>query len=257
MSELVSTIREALASLAASDRSFRRFGAVHHRYTLAPPLSSADLAAIEAVTGELPGDVRELATTLGSGGAGPYHGWLPLDRAARFLHEAPPGVTAWRRALPIAHLGCGYAAVLPLDGVARGSIWIDARALRVIEPIHPSFTASYLDWIDRLARNVPPEAFVPPGACALASALGGYLGVCERRLGLSPGTIAGQALAEAFSELGPGAIELAAESALPLFAPGDRVDPCIACATLLANLAADGLRSDVVAPGAAPRPVRD
>ena len=64
--------------------------------------------------------------------------------------------------------------------------------------------------------------------------------------------------------------ELAVEAGLPadLFQvlPGkgsvvgddadDRVDPCIACARLLDNLADDGLGRDVVAPGLPPRPLR-
>lgn len=257
MSELAATIREALATFAASDRTLRRFGAASHRYELLPPLTAGELDAIDAAlaragTGALPDDVRELATTLGAGGAGPYYGWLPVADAAARTFDAPAGVTAWQRALPIAHVGCGYAAVLPLDGAARGEVWIDARTLAIAAPIATSFTALYLDWIDRLARNVPPEAFVPRGACALANALGGYLGMAERRLGLAPGTIAGEALRDALERLGAGAIELAAEDTAPLFAPGQRVDPCIACATLVENLAADGLRRDVVAPGSRP-----
>ncbi|MDQ3370226.1 MAG: SMI1/KNR4 family protein, partial [Myxococcota bacterium] len=79
MSELAATIREALAALAASDRSLARFGANHHRYELAPPLDDAMASALEATLGApLPPDLRELATTLGAGGAGPYLGWIPL-----------------------------------------------------------------------------------------------------------------------------------------------------------------------------------
>jgi hypothetical protein len=67
--------------------------------------------------------------------------------------------------------------------------------------------------------------------------------------------LAGAALRDALSRLGPGAIEIAAEAS-PWFDDGDRVDPCIACARLIENLAGDGLRRDVVAPGALPRPQR-
>lgn len=243
-------MREALAALAAGDRSFKRFGAAQHHYVLAPPIDPAVIGI------ELPEDVRAFASEIGSGGAGPYYGWIPVDRAARCLIEAPATTDAWQRALPVAHLGCGYAAVIPLDGAARGEVWIDARALGLVAPIRPSFTALYLEWIDRLAHAAWPEGFVPPGACALASALSGYLGVCEQRLGLPPGTLAGAALREALEDLGPGAIEIAAESSLALFGVGDRVDPCIVCARLLATLAADGLRPDVVAPGVIPIPLR-
>ena len=241
MSELATTVREALA---ARDPAYQRFGAAHHRYELAPPIALASV--------ELPDDLRTFVHDIGSGGAGPYYGWLPVDRAARHLIDAPAAVTAWQRALPIAHLGCGYAALVPLDGAARGEVWIDARALGLVAPIRPTFTAFYLEWIDRLAHNAWPEGFVPPGACALASALSGYLGMCERRLGIAAGSLAGQELRDALALLGPGAIEIAAEGPLALFAPGDRVDPCIVCARLVDTLAAEGLRRDVVAPGVRP-----
>jgi len=228
VSELVATLREAVAALAASDKSLKRFGARVHRYELTAPLSADELAATEARVGRLPDDLRELATTFASGGAGPYYGWRIGERYR--LRD--------RDAITIAHVGCGYAAV-----IVDGEIAIDAAGIGVVTPIYPSFTAYYLDWIDRLASNALPEAFVPPGACALANALGGYLGVHEQRLGLAPGTISGEALRDALAQLGPGAIEIAAQRS-PLFPDGTRVDPCIACAKLLANL---GLGEDVVA----------
>lgn len=239
MSELADAIRAALAVLAAADPAHQRFGAAAHGYALAAPLDDAALAAVEAQLGaRLPDDVRELARTLAAGGAGPYYGWLPLPRAVELAYAAPPG-----RALPVAHVGCGYALVAIVDGDARGQLWLDARALGIVAPVRPSFAALYLEWLDRLAHNTLPDPLVPPGACALPNALGGYLGVCEQRLGLPPGTIAGEALRDALDQLGPGAIAIAAERS-PLFPDGARVEPCLACATLLANL---GLSLAVVA----------
>jgi hypothetical protein len=178
---------------------------------------------------------------------------VPL--AAAYVVAAPAGAP-WQRGLPLAHLGCGYAALIALDGEARGEIWIDARAIGVMRVIAPGFTAYYLDWIDRLARGRWPEPVVPPGRCALAAALSGYLAHCEAERGVAAGTLAGEPLRNALSQLGPGAIELAAESAVAWFDDGDRVEPCFACASLLDNLAVDGLRRDVVAPGVLPRPLR-
>jgi hypothetical protein len=223
VSELAATLREAIAALAASDRALQRFGAATHHYALAPPRDDVDPS--------WPPDLRELVTTFASGGAGPYHGFT--------LGE--PYALGELRALPVGHMGCGYAAVVALD---TGAVWIDARAIGVVAPIHASFTAYYLDWIDRLARNVLPDAFVPPGACALAAALGGYLGVHEQRLGLAPGSISGAALADALAQLGPGAITITAQQS-PLFPDGTAVAPCIACAQLVANL---GLSLAVVRP---------
>ncbi|MDB4962109.1 MAG: hypothetical protein JWP01_2108 [Myxococcales bacterium] len=260
MSELATTVREAIAALAASDRARKRFGAAQHGYELAPPIPVAEVERTLGV--ELPEDVRVFVTEVASGGAGPGYGWLPIQRATEIVTAAPAKVgarswdpAAWTRALPIAHLGCGYAAVLPLDGGARGEIWIDARAIELVAPIHTTFTAMYLAWIDRLARGALPDAYVRPGVCAFSAALSGYLGVMEQRLGLPESTLAGDALRDVLAQLGPGAIEIAAEST-GLFAIGDRLDPCLACAHLIETLAGDGLRRDVIAAGTRPRPLR-
>jgi hypothetical protein len=256
VSELAATLREAVRALAAADPALRRFGASHHRYALAPPLTDAALAALEhRLDAALPDELRGFAAEVGAGGAGPGYGLVPIDRAAAYVVAAPAGAP-WSRGLPLAHLGCGYTAVVALDGSARGELWIDARAVGVTRPIYPSFTAFYLDWIDRLAHGRWPEPHVPPGACALAAALSGYLAHCEIERGVAPGTLAGEPLRDALSRLGPGAIEVAAESAVAWFDDDDRVDPCIACARLLDNLADDGLGRDVVAPGVPPRPLR-
>jgi len=256
VSELLATVREAVRALATADPKLRRFGAWRHRYELSPPLAPAALAALSGQLGAaLPEDVAGFAAEVGVGGAGPGYGIVPIDRAAAYVVAAPANAP-WTRGLPLAHLGCGYTAVVVLDGGARGEIWIDARAIGVTRPIQPSFTAFYLDWIDRLAHARWPQSHVPPGTCALAAALSGYLAHCEAERGLPAGSLAGDALREALARLGPGAIEIAAESSVAWFDDNDRVDPCIACARLLDNLAADGLSREVVAPGVLPRPLR-
>jgi hypothetical protein len=251
VNEYAQTLRETLTALAAGDRELRRFGAFRHRYQLAPPV--ADLGALEHDLGtSLPEEFREHVTEIAGGGAGPYYGLVTVTRTRPI--EPPAGVTAWQRALPIGHLGCGYAALLVLDGPARGQIWIDARSAGVVAPIYPSFAAYYLDWIDRLANARWAEAFVPADRCPLPNALGGYLGMCEQRLGVPPGSLAGAELAAALAELGPGAIAITAESVL--FGPGDPVDPCISCARLVDNFVGQGLRRDVLVPGNVPLPDR-
>jgi hypothetical protein len=255
VSELWRTAREAVAALAAADPALRRFGAARHRYRLDPPLDADARAAIERRIGPLPDDVGELAGQLAAGGAGPGYGLVPLDRAAHVTGAPAAAGPAWTRGLPVADLGCGYAAVVALDGPARGEVWIDARAIGVVALIHASLTAFYLDWIDRLAHARWPDAHVATGVCALASALSGYLGHCEAERDLPPGSLAGEPLREALSRLGPASIRVTAVSSV-WFAPDDLVDPCLACARLLDNLAADGLRGDVVAPGLPPVPMR-
>jgi hypothetical protein len=218
-------LRETLAALAAADPELRRFGAARHRYALLPVLDAAAAA-------HLPDELRAYATQIAGGGVGPYYGLLPFAEAKPIA--AVTGVKAFTRALPIAHLGCGYAAVMPLDGDAKDQVWIDARALGVVAPMYGSFTAYVIDWIDRLATARSPEGFVPAGKCALAAALAGYLAMHEQRLGVAPGGLSGEALAEVLALLGPGAIQIANEG--PLFAADAPVEPCVSCARLLANL---------------------
>ncbi len=248
MSELATTVREAVAALAASDRNLTRFGAAHHRYQLAPPFPEAPA--------ELPEDLRSFVTTIGTGGAGPGYGWFPVERALDHLIEAPPRVTAFTRALPICHLGCGYAAVVPLDGAARGEVWIDARAIGLVAPTYGTFTGFYLAWIDALAHGTWPADHIPPGVCSLATALSGYFSLFEDELGIPAGSLAGEQLRQALGNLGAGAIQIAAESSVALFGTGEPVDPCLTCARLLDALATDGLRRDVVARGLPARPAR-
>ncbi|HEY0195178.1 MAG TPA: SMI1/KNR4 family protein [Kofleriaceae bacterium] len=251
MSELLETLREAIAALDAADPGRRRFGAARHRYRLAPALDAAAIAEAERRLGAaLPDDLRAYVAELSAGGAGPYYGLVPVDRAGAI--DGPPGA-GYRRGLPLAHLGCGYLAVVACDGDARGEVWIDARALGVSAPIAPSTTAFVLDWVDRVARGRWLEPHVPPGACPLAVALSGYLAHVEAERGVAPGQLAGADLREALGQLGPGAIEIAASSAAPWFADGEPVDPCVACLQLVENL---GLLPALVAPGALPAPLR-
>lgn len=251
MSELTTRLRQILAGLAASDPTCKRFGAAQHHYDLVPPIDERKLEL------ELPADYLEYVTHLSAGGVGPYYGLIPVDRAAAYVVDVPSGVTSWRRALPITHLGCGYTALLVLDGPASGQVWLEARPLKTLKVIRPSFTAFYLDWIDRVASSTWLDGFVAPGECAITAALTGYLGMCEQRLGLDAATLAGDALRSALEDLGPGAIRASAEMPLALFAEGDLLDPCATCARALQGLADNGLRPDVVAAGAVPLPLRD
>jgi hypothetical protein len=254
VSELKDGLAETIAALAAADPRYKRFGARAHCYELAPPLTPTERDALVARLGALPSDYHDYVSSISAGGAGPYYGLFRAERAADYVVTAPASVSAWQRALPLSHLGCGYFAVLALDGPAIGQVWLDARELALVGMIRPSFTAFVLDWIDRAAHNAWPDAFVPIGRCALQAALTGYLHVCEQRMGLAEGSIGGDDLRAALSDLGTGAIAIAAEG--PLFAIGDTVDPCIACARMIENLATQGLDPAAIAPGRPPLPAR-
>ncbi len=268
MSELVEGLRDAIRALAAADPKYRRFGAARHRYELLPPVASKHELGMGVRVRDLPEDYREYVTSLSVGGVGPYYGLVPIDRNTTIAlptvrsRTVPSVLIGTRpgeapvRALPISHLGCGYAALLLLDGPSRGHVEIDARALDIVTPIFPSFTAFMLDWIDRLANNRWLDGFVPPGECAITSALTGYLGVVEQQLGIERGTLDGDALRDALAQLGPGAIDVRADRLLALFDEGDRLDPCATCARVLQGLQENGLRPDVVKPGDTPRPLR-
>ena len=222
MSELGDEIR---AVLARSDRGFRRFGAAAHRYELLPVAALA-----------LPEELRTFAAEVGAGGAGPGYGIVPLARVVRTGE-------LW----PIAHLGCGYVAAVH----ERGEVVMIAPT--VTARIATGVLAWYADWISRLGRGAPIDPVVAPGTCALANALSAYLAMAEARGG---GPLSDEQLRDALRGLGPGAIVIAAEPGNLLFDAGDPVDPCVACAVLVANLVEQGLRPDVVAPGLPPRVVR-
>jgi hypothetical protein len=241
-------LREKIAELGARDPSHKRFGATAHRYELAPPLSTDELAVVEATLGcALPTDVRNVALHFARGGAGPAYGWIALDRVQ------PYALPSGARAIPLADYGCGQIVALALDD---GAVWLDARGRELCRQLHDSFIGWYSEWYVRLSRNVWPSELVDNTTCILAIGLSAYLATIEQQLGIAAGSLAGDALREALGRLGPGSIEIAAEGPPELFDPGDLAYPCRGCAGLVSSFAADGLSPDVVAPGVRPRPQR-
>lgn len=77
--DLVARIRAGIDTLISRDPELRVFGAGSHRYRFRPPISEAELAALEAAGGyRLPDDYRAFVTTIGNGGAGPSYGVMPF-----------------------------------------------------------------------------------------------------------------------------------------------------------------------------------
>ena len=62
--------------LATIDADHRLFGARTHEYQLAPPLTEAELAALEAELGPLPVEYRGFLRSFAAHGAGPHYGLL-------------------------------------------------------------------------------------------------------------------------------------------------------------------------------------
>lgn len=252
-------VRDALRDLSSSDLRRLRFGANRHRYHLRAPLSEARLVALEATAGiSLPEDYRDFLLEMGDGGAGPYYGLVPFDQPAQQdLATGPfsaPATNegAWHGAVLLCHLGCGYLVYLVVEGAHRGEVWLDLGTSGPPAKIAPHFIAFYTEWLTSLQRAEWPAVHVRPGSCALALALSAYLGHVERQLGKQEGALSEVELRAALTSLGPGAIQIAAEtkSFPPVAAAEPQVDPCLACERMLQELSGLGLRRDVIAPGA-------
>lgn len=254
-------LRGWLAHLVAHDPFFRRFGARHHRYVLAPPLGESRVAAIETQIGAaLPDDYRRFVASVGDGGAGPYHGLFPLDHPLQLRLAAAPRTDrgeVYSGVVGLGHVGCGYMTFLVLRGPDAGQVWLDARAAgEGVHPIHADFTSYLRAWIACVATNRLPPAPVAAGVCALPSALSSYLAACEQRAGVAPGTLDGDALRTALGDIGDGGIATTTTGDDPFFAAGEPIDLCPGCEQLVDNLVPRGMRRTQIAPGLPPMVMR-
>jgi len=126
----MAAIRERLAWFADNDAAGTVFGAIQHRWQLAPPLSEEAVGAFEAAHGvSLPADYRAFLLAVGDGGAGPYYGLSPLapleretmpshhvvakDEEGRVLAEAGTGPR------PVPDVVSSTARPFPLTGEWR------------------------------------------------------------------------------------------------------------------------------------------
>ena len=249
-------LREILAALArlGSDVQALRRGTASLRARAADRRSSRSRS--NAIEAPLPEDYVDYVTRLSAGGVGPYYGCIPVDRAARASWSPRRRRHAWKRALPLAHLGCGYAAVhrrstvRPPDrcGSMRASSASSRRSA-------PSFTAFYLDWIDRRRELAVARRRSCRSGHARSRARCRAISACASSSSASPrARSTANALREALAELGPGAIEIARRSARRCSRraiASIRVSPARA---LLQGLREQGLRADVVAPGLSAAP---
>jgi hypothetical protein len=254
--DYATTLRAWLAHVATHDPSHRRFGARHHRYTLAPALGEERVAAIEAQIGvALPIAYRRFVATVGDGGAGPYHGLFPLDHPLQ-LRLASTERTAsdvYSGVVGLGHVGCGYIAFLVVRGPGAGQVFIDARgAGEGVHAIHGDFTSYFHEWVVCVATNRLPPAHVTAGRCALPSGLSSYLATYEERAGLAPGALDSDALRTALGNISDGGIATTTTGDDPFFTAGDAIDLCPSCEQLVDNLVPRGLRRAQLVPGLPP-----
>ncbi len=74
-----SGVRERVAALSEHPRRSDVFGASGHGFVLLPPLTGAELGDLEAWLGVfLPDDYGSFLTAVAAGGAGPFHGVVPV-----------------------------------------------------------------------------------------------------------------------------------------------------------------------------------
>lgn len=267
-------VHQIALSLSRHDGKRLAFGAAGHQYQLAPPLASTDLAQAHAAGVRLPATYERYLCTVSAGGFGPYYGliapheWLqplvlsgicapsrlPDGHDETACAALAPTVDPWPGAIPLCAMGCGYTALLVVNGPAFGQVWLDARAVGLVAPIAPSFESFWRDGLARLAAGQLPLGYVPGGACALPQALAGYLAHCEQKHGVAPGALTPTAVQDALAGLGPSAIVISAAIATPLTAVDTVVWPCVVCAQLIDHLGGQGLRRNALAQP--PRDVR-
>jgi hypothetical protein len=197
-------IRDRVRLLAAIDPDHRLFGADVHEYQLAPPLTEAELAALEAELGALPAEYRSFARTLAAHGAGPYYGLAELripeardgrpdparafrcDRAAAHDAPCPPGSHLLDGTLVLADQGAGGRSLLIVRGPRAGEVWSDWTAGRgALAPEAPGLLAWYAQWISRalvewVERAAPRIALEGPASPAELEAIGLSYELVER-----------------------------------------------------------------------------
>jgi hypothetical protein len=145
------------------------FGAAHHAWRVAPPLSPEQLADFEEgrrVT--LPASYRQWLLEVGSSGAGPGNGlfepgtwslgrkpdskWTakqfgPLGSPFPYSVATEPHQGPLPGAMPLCDFGCGIVGVLVTAGAERGHIWIDHRKESADGGLVPEDGLDFEGWV--------------------------------------------------------------------------------------------------------------
>jgi hypothetical protein len=282
-----------LTELAARDPQLRVFGADAHRYQLRPPMAESRLREIErAHEVTLPSDYREFLLRVGSGGAGPCHGLLPLDSphqlasldgelpyghswtpnlddpTERHLVESmgPYGSDFWvRGSVALADMGCAFFYILAVrQPRVHGAVFADLRSAGMgVVQTHASFAEFYEEWLSTaLGQTVeaPRSTMcrVPRERCSFPRALLNLMGSHKQKLGLAPSQdLAPDALRNLLMGIGDSGIVTRAGGSDRHFDDGDPLRLCHCCRFIGAAYIAQGMmRPSQFVPGVGPKAER-
>lgn len=169
MDPRIPRIRRKLAEVPFIPNRSHSFGEEHHQFRLEPPLTERQLAQFEAVNGiELPAAFRDFLTTLGSVGASPFYGLLPLERCTFYTMnpqgepDMPRGFTGVEPHHPDGDLfldiilaGCTDVVLLGITGPLTGRV-LTGNSDGFWGPNVSSatdFLAWYERWLDQMAAG--------------------------------------------------------------------------------------------------------
>jgi hypothetical protein len=170
----------------ARRRAFWSFRQDRRDFRLNPPLTAQAISEFETRHDiQLPDGYRRFLITLGNGGAGPYHGILPLEKWDRVLPGDLPGALSrpsplrpgvngipledalgcraeelFQGAITLDEQGDSYYGLLIVTGPYRGSIvYVDADACCPINFAASDFLAWYETWLDMVRAGEDTKAY--------------------------------------------------------------------------------------------------
>ncbi|MEG4217672.1 SMI1/KNR4 family protein [Microcoleus sp. Pol14C6] len=173
----IKELAELLRRLRQEDKNLRVFGADSHQYKLGQTLAEAELQSFERKHQiKLPEDYRLFLKEIGNGGAGPFYGLEPLEKAAQYRDLSKPfpftkatdsysdeELEEWGDrdeypgVLELCHQGCAIYSYLVVNGPAHGTIW---NGREDFYPTELSFGRWYRRWVEKALRTLENEPLV-------------------------------------------------------------------------------------------------
>lgn len=139
----VEHLRAKLDEIRRSKRAC--FGSEKHRFELEPPLDDKTVLAFEKRRKlTLPEDFRRFLLTVGSSGAGPFYGLVPMKEWRVGVRGKKQGLVT----LTLVDQGCNNWGLLVLEGPTRGRVVYLSDLGALYYPDNPSFVSWYERWLD-------------------------------------------------------------------------------------------------------------